>query len=267
MYDLDATSTSMGALVELCRALRGYRDDMVLAGGWAPYFLTRGHFDHCGSLDIDLVLRPRIIERYERIKQIIERLDYQPTDNVFRFEKQVTSPRTGNKHNVELDFLTEPEGAERLPEDWLQSVQRDLKACIIEGSSVVFRHNYEVEFKAVMPGAGEASARIAVADIVGSLTMKGLALYRMKDKDSYDIYAVAGFHEGGPIQASKAYSEAVKAGNGPEKAVLDGLDEIKEAFSSTTAQGPAAVARFVGVEDARTDSYQRLRAFVENLRF
>jgi len=42
---------------------------------------------------------------------------------------------------VEVDFLTEPEGADRLSGDWLASVQQDLKACIIEGCSVVFRHN------------------------------------------------------------------------------------------------------------------------------
>lgn len=33
MYDLDTTETSKRALVELCRALRQYRNDMVLAGG------------------------------------------------------------------------------------------------------------------------------------------------------------------------------------------------------------------------------------------
>jgi hypothetical protein len=57
MYDRDATETSKGALVELCRALRQYRSDMVLAGGWAPYFLVRNYFDHCGSIDIDFVLK------------------------------------------------------------------------------------------------------------------------------------------------------------------------------------------------------------------
>ena len=264
MYNRDATRTSMGALVELCRALYQYRYDIVLAGGWAPYFLTQGYFDHCGSIDIDFVLRPRIIERYEKIKQIIERLGYAPTENVFRFEKSVASPITGNMYRVEVDFITEPEGAEKLPEEWLITVQRDLKACIIEGSSIVFKYNYEVKFKAVMLEAGEASARVYSADIVSSLTMKGLALYRMKDKDSYDIYAVAGFYNGGPKQASKAFTEAIKAKKGPEKVTLDSLEEIKNAFASITAQGPTAVARFIGTEDARIDSYERMKTFIES---
>jgi hypothetical protein len=153
---------------------------MVLAGGWAPYFLVDGFFDHCGSVDIDFVLRPTIVERYERIKQVLERLGYKTTGSVFRFERTIVSPETSVKHRVEVDFLTEPEGVEKLPGEWLASVQRDLKACVVAGCSIVFKHNCEVELRAVMPEDGEASARFNCANIVGSLTMKGLALYRMK---------------------------------------------------------------------------------------
>lgn len=274
MYDRDATNISKGALVELCRALGQYRSDMVLAGGWAPYFLVKDYFDHCGSIDIDFVLRPRVIERYERIKQIMERLGYKPTGSIFRFERVFrTSKEYGDgltwvstpiEHKVEVDFLTEPEGVEKLPGDWLASVQQDLKACIIEGCSVVFSHSFEVELKAVMLGDGEASARFNCADIVASLTMKGLALYRMKDKDSYDIYVVAGFYGGGPKQASTAFMNSLK-GKSFEKVTRNALVEIKDAFSSLTSQGPTAVARFVGSEDMRMDSFQRIKTFLEEI--
>jgi hypothetical protein len=179
--------------------------------------------------------------------------------------EDVNSPTTRNLYRVEVDFITEPEGAERLPEEWLIPVQRDLKACIIEGSSIVFKYNYEVKFRAVMPGDGEAAAAVYSADIVGSLTMKGLALYRMKDKDSYDIYAVAGFYNGDPKQASKAFIKRIKAKKGPEKVTSYSLEEIKNAFASATSQGPTAVARFIGTEDARIDSYQRIKAFLESI--
>jgi hypothetical protein len=275
MYDRDATETSKGALVELCRAFRQYRSDMILAGGWAAYFLVTGFFDHCGSIDIDFVLRPRVVERYERIKQIMERLGYKPTGSVFRFERLFRSSRSYGdgltwvtssvEHKVEVDFLTEPEGAERLPEDWLASVQSDLKACIIEGCSVLFKHNFEAEVRGVIPEGGEASARFNCADIVGLLTMKGLALYRKKDKDSYDIYAVAGFYGGGPKETSQAFK--MKTEKGLEKATLDGLKEIREAFASPTAQGPTAVARFIGSEDVRVDAYQRVNMFLKGLDF
>lgn len=264
MYERDATEVSRGALVELCRALRQYRADMVLAGGWAPYFLVRGYFDHCGSVDIDFVLRPKVIERYENIKQILERLGYMPTGSVFRFEKMITSRNSGVSYRVEVDFLTEPEGAEKLPGEWLASVQKDLKACIIEGCSLLFKHNFEVAERAFIPAGYEASATFYCADIVGSLTMKGLALYRMKDKDSYDIYAVAGFYGGGPKSAASAFLASLNKG-GQEKVIQDALTEIRDAFSSESAQGPMAVARFMESEDARFDSYRRLKIFMENI--
>ncbi len=264
MYDLDMAETSKGALVELSRALSQYRDDMVLAGGWAPYFLVEDYFDHCGSIDIDYVLKPVVVERYENIKWILERLGYTATGSVFRFEREIVSPSSGFKHRIEVDFLAEPESAEALPDDWLVSVQRDLKACIIKGCSIVFGHNFMVDLRAVMPGDGEASARFRCANVVASLTMKGLALYRLKDKDSYDIYSVAGFYGGGPRQASDAFMNEVRD-TGLEETVIESYHEIKDTFSTRTSQGPSAVSRFIGSEDAREDSYQRVRQFLSGI--
>jgi hypothetical protein len=264
MYDRDATETSKGALVELCRALRQYRNDMVLAGGWAPYFLVKDYFDHCGSLDIDFVLKPTVVERYEKVKEILERLGYVSTGNVFRFERRVASPRSGTEYKIELDFLTEPESAQVLSSVWLASVQTDLKACVIEGCSIVFDHNFEVNLRAIMPGNGEASAILHCANIVASITMKGLALYRMKDKDSYDIYCMAGFYGKGPKQASEAFMAALKVGR-LKNTTIEAISEIKDAFASQTSQGPSGVMRFIGSENARIDSYQRVNAFLKGL--
>lgn len=66
MYDVKMTEASKSALVEVASSLSMYRDDFVLAGGWVPYFLTRGDFDHCGSRDIDLVLRPSVLTKRAR---------------------------------------------------------------------------------------------------------------------------------------------------------------------------------------------------------
>ena len=37
MYDKDLTETTKGALVELLLSLGAYRQEIILAGGWAPY--------------------------------------------------------------------------------------------------------------------------------------------------------------------------------------------------------------------------------------
>ena len=65
MYAREITEASKSALLEISLELKRYRTDMVLSGGWAPYFITNGYFEHCGSIDIDLVLRTKIMKKYE----------------------------------------------------------------------------------------------------------------------------------------------------------------------------------------------------------
>jgi len=101
MYDTNRTKVSLGILVELNEALRQYHGSYVVAGGWAPYFITRGHFDHCGSLDIDLVLKPQVLTRYETISTIITNMGFKSTTSPFKFKKDVSA-----NFSIELDFLS-----------------------------------------------------------------------------------------------------------------------------------------------------------------
>ena len=265
MYDPARTEVTKGALVQLALALNAYRNDMVLAGGWAPYFLTLGHFEHCGSIDIDLVLRPSIMIRYERIREIVvEALGYKPTDREFKFEKQLED-RKGAAFRVELDFLTEPQAAQ---DAGLVKIQEGLEAALIPGCGIAFDFNYEQDVKGTIPGNGEATEVIHVADIVGSLTMKGLALGRAAklDKDSYDIYAIAGFHRGSPALAADQFNQILsEKTNGQMPAVsATALGRIYKGFETQSSYGPQAVSRFMML-DASLDARERIKAFRERI--
>jgi len=265
MYDRNLTEASRSALVELSSALNIYRNDFVLAGGWAPYFLTEGHFDHCGSKDIDLVLRPSIMVKYESIRKTVERLGYQATHNPFRFEKKVLSPLDKKEYWIGVDFLTEPKAAKKaFP---LIKVQEDLTACLIEGSSIVFKFYYEAEIEGTLPNNGKIVTPTSIADIVGALTMKGLALPRLVDKDSYDIYAISGFYGGNPNEASGSYANRVKEAKptAKERGIIKlSMRRINQAFRSGDSYGIFAVSRFVGA-DINTDVYLRVSTFLRNV--
>jgi len=265
MYDRRLTEASKGALLELCMALNEYKHEFVLAGGWPPYFLTRGSFDHCGSVDIDFVLRPRVMRRYEGIREIVERLGYRDTSNPFRFKKRITTLDRAQEFEITLDFLTEPEAAVEL--EFLADVQEDLRACLVRGSSVVFDFNCEENLEAVLPGGRQASTTIALADVVGSITTKGLALPRLKDRDSYDIYAIAGFHRGSPIAAADAFARTVRTKREPSNAIIqEALRSITGGFASPTRYGCVAAARFVGSDGMlRTDVHQRVTTFLDRV--
>lgn len=266
MYDRRRTEISKGALVQLFLALHAYRNDMVLAGGWAPYFLTIGHFEHCGSIDIDIVLRPSVMVKYESIREIVMGLGYAPTESRFRFEKQLTG-QGNTQFRLEVDFLTEPQAAVNAG---LVTVQPGLDAALVVGSRIAFDFSYEQEVSGTIPGNGEGSELVRVLDVVGCLTMKGLALGRAAklEKDSYDIYAVAGFHEGSPVNAAAQFNGLVSArteGTLPET-TANAINRISRGFGSQDAYATQAVSRFIGF-DVSADAYPRIKAFRSELRF
>jgi hypothetical protein len=265
LYDTNQTEVSRGALVELALALELYRDDFVLVGGWVPYFLTQGYTEHCGSIDIDLVLRPSIVVRYESIREVITTLGYEPTENPFRFERELAA-LDGTPFPMHLDLLTEPEAKRHVKE--LLDVQEDLQAVLIPGCSIVFTFNYTEVLRGTLPSGGEGSADIRTSDIVGTLTMKGLALGRPRklEKDSYDIYTVAGFHGGDPNKAASRFRKLIETlGAGATPAVTDrALKRIKSGFESPTSFAAQAVSRFLE-EDVSVDASERVSAFLSQV--
>lgn len=262
MYDTNQTEASKGALVELALALELYRDDFVLAGGWTPYFLAQKYIEHCGSVDIDLVLRPSIMVRYESIRDIIRCLGYEPTENPFRFEREIKA-LDGTPFPMHLDLLTEPEA--RIYVEKYIRVQEDLQAVLIPGCGVVFTFNYTENVEGTLPAGGIGDAEIKTSDIVSTLTMKGLALGRPRklEKDSYDIYTVAGFHGGSPREAASIFDRLIEAlGSGAiPDATVRALDKIRAGFLSSNSYAALATSRFTEA-DVSVDASERVSAFL-----
>jgi len=279
MYSKSVTESSKSAMVEVLRILAGYKDYLVLCGGWAPYFIlerfgVKGR--HCGSADIDIALNPRLIDlvTYETIVSLLEKRGYRQyvteQGNVlpFRFHRSVKSPLNEVEHVIKVDFITEPDVAEKLWPDQFLAVQRDLRAVIIRGSGVVFSHNFEHEVEGVLPNGAQTKALAKISDIVGCLTMKGLALKgRYKEKDAYDIYFVLRYYRGGPEKAAEEVCRSTR-----EPQVAEALEEIREKFKTARSEGPFQVAHFLAPDDERLreriqgEAYAVLSAFLDSLK-
>lgn len=242
MYAREVTETSKCALLELGLSLKRYSDDMVLAGGWAPYFLARDYFEHCGSIDIDLVLRTKVMPKYDSIRKSVAELGY-VIENPFRFSRTLKSPIDAKDYEIHLDFLCDKEGSKYVT----QKVQSDLDAFVFEGLNLVFEFNFEQEIKATLPNNGEAETAIKVVDLVGSLVLKGKALNgRFKPKDAYDVFALTHFN-GGPKQAASYFNENVSAKklSSQNKQFLEhSLLVIREKFKDANQVGPFQVETF-----------------------
>ncbi len=265
MYDTAKTKVSLGVLIEVNEALRAYRRDFVLVGGWAPYFITKSHFDHCGSIDIDLVFEPRVFRRYESIREIITALGFAATVSPFRFERSVTEDL-----KVELDFLSEEEALEEMPKNFV-NVQEDLNAVIIPGSSVALRSNFEVEATGTLSDGSDLSSRLKVADLAAMTALKGHALGRPRklEKDCYDLYAVCGFTNGDPSKSSAQFALQLRSSRilpRDKRFVSDALERVGAYFGTQNSRGPLAVSRFYGMDPSRqVDSYARVSAFLRGV--
>lgn len=265
MYATEITEASKSALLELGVALKRYHEDMVLSGGWAPYFITRGYFEHCGSTDIDLVLRPKILPRYETIRKTIIGLGYEP-ESQFRFVRDVASPIDGKDYPIHLDFLCDKEGERFLD---LKKVQDDLQAFMFEGLNIAFEFNFDQRIEAQLPGEGEAKTAFKIVDLVGSTALKGQAMdERMKQKDAYDIFALT--HYNGSLERAADYFNAAVSRRtlSPDmRSLLDhSLSVVREKFRNENQVGPFQVESFSEGRFRRAIVASQVNSFLKRIK-
>lgn len=274
-YEDDVTATSRIGLAELMTVLGAYRDALVLIGGWAPYLILEQYgasgafqadavqadefqtgFAHVGSIDIDFVVDPTVVDadRYATIVELLLDRGYEPvTGSLYQFEKMITSASTGQAHLIRVDFLTPRPLAGQGRSHRHRAIQHDLRARTLEGAEVALTHWFWYEYDARLPDGAETRVRVKVADVVGSLALKGLAIgERYVEKDAYDIYALCAHCRGGPA----AVAETLRPFR-DEEPVRRGLTVLAEKFRDKNAEGPTWVAVFLS--EGNTEADERIR--------
>jgi hypothetical protein len=115
-YQDGITAASRSGLAEVMTTLGAYREALVLIGGWVPYLILEEfggegafkadafqadafqvEFVHVGSIDIDLVVDPDLVdaERYATIVDLLLGRGYEPGDDpLFQLQKTIRSLRT-----------------------------------------------------------------------------------------------------------------------------------------------------------------------------
>lgn len=265
-YSEGVTEASKSALAELATALARYQEALVLIGGWAPYFILERfkrpgiEFSHVGSIDIDFVVDPAVIdaEQYATILELLFARGYRPVQGaLFQFERETASPLDGNSYRVRVDFLTPQPLRGRGQARRHRQVQRDLRARTLPGAEVALEHFFVYRLQAQLPADGMAEVDLRITDIVGALTLKGIAIgERYAEKDAYDIYALCAYYQDGPPSVAEALRPFLD-----KRTNQRGLQSIAAKFRSVGAEGPSWVAAFLGEGDAegiariRQDAY------------
>ncbi len=274
-YQDGITAASRSGLAEVMTTLGAYRDALVLIGGWVPYLILdefgeegafqadafQAGFIHVGSIDIDLVVDPGLVdaERYATIVELLLDRGYEPgADPLFQLQKTIRSLRDGQEYLIGVDFLTPKSLPGQGRSHRHRQIQRDLGARTLEGAEVALAHWFWYDLEAQLPDGAQTRVRLKVADLVGSVILKGIAIgERYAEKDAYDIYALCAHYQGGP----PAVAQAIRPYLG-EAPVARGLGSIVEKFRAPDAEGPTWVARFLGGGGHETEARIRQDAFM-----
>lgn len=276
-YELGVTEASKSVLVGLMTILKSYAEALVLIGGWAPYFLLEEYksstsdFKHVGSIDIDLVIDPQIIdeERYATITQMLLDRGYTPSPQIlYQFERKIVSPLDQKEYVVGVDFLTPKPEKGKGRKHRHRLVQPDLRARTLEGAEIALEHNWDCSLSGILPEDGETAVSIKVANIASSIALKGIALgERYAEKDAYDIYALLAYCKDG----SKNVANELKTYLNNET-LQKGLGSIESRFRSVETEGPSWVASFLIQTDpelvkrTKMDAYMTVKEFFEQLK-
>lgn len=256
-YQQDQTEISLSMLLEVIDALKGYGSDVVVVGGWAPYFLLQKHGSdqaahHVGSLDGDLALNFNSIpeDKYETILETLQRLGYAQRKNAqgkaipASFEKTINVGET--PFTMQVNFLAGEYGG-TAKNHRHQKVQ-DILAHKGRGTDLVFDNYYKEEIQGRFPNGAEVRVTLFVANELAVFAMKGVAIgQRTKAKDYYDVYMIAKHLDGGPTALGKRLG-AFK-GN---KVIVEAAENVRRYFDSPKGLGPTSVAEFEGEDDPET---------------
>lgn len=263
-YGAREVDAARSVLVELMQILGEYREQMVLIGGWVPYFLFGS--GHIGSTDIDLALDKDEIsdDVYRTIRANLEQHGYREGEQKFQFIKAVTID-SGEPINVQVDFLAGEYGGTGKSHRH-QKVQ-DMTPRKARGCELALEYNTRITVDGRMPDGALNTVVVQLSDVVPFIVMKGMALYdRMKEKDAWDIYYCLKAYADEPGALATKFREVLAHG-----LVQEGLAKIRSKFLSIDHIGPAHVVAFEELTDReererlQRDAFERVTDLLDQL--
>ena len=252
-------------LIELMQILGEYREQIVLVGGWVPFFLFGS--GHVGSMDIDIALNRDSItdDVYRTIRENLEARGYRQGKQPFIFLKDVNIDE-GDPITVEIDFLAGEYGGTGKAHRH-QKIQDDLLARKTRGCDLALQYNTTIAVEGKMPDGSSNRVEVRMSNLVPFIVMKGMALYdRYEEKDAWDIYFCIKHFSGGVEKLTEQFGPVVT-----DKIVQEGLAKIRSKFRTLDDMGPSSVVMFEAITDpeeqrrVRRDAYEQVSALLDGL--
>lgn len=273
-YDNRATQAVKMVLIELGQVLGDYLDSIVVVGGVVPWLLLPdAAIPHVGTVDVDLALNPKKLQRetrYADMVRLLERSGFErQVDDlgVFQMRKKV-SVDAGEPVSVTLDLLKplKPKTKRNKP-----ALIPDFRVQDIPGAEFALANPQWLNLEGIMPDGRNNTVQLPITNLDAFLVMKGYALNgRDKPKDSYDIYyVVKHFPEG--IEALATLCQPLLN----QQKAKDGFQYIAEKFAQLEGYGAQSVREFLKdtltspeeVEFVQRDAFEQVNALLQALGF
>lgn len=248
------------ALVEVSQVLGGFRDHLVVVGGWAPelMFPDKGHI---GSLDVDIAVAPTALASnvYESVMARLIAAGYSHNAPPTRFTKQIFDCDAPVKIDLIAGQYQTGEKRETIQVD-------ELQVNTLRGLDLAFEASREIKLNGVMPDGAENIVTVRVVEPAAFLLIKAFAMdERDKPKDAYDVSFV--------IQHSNLKSLAAELSKLVENDLAAvGFEIFKDKFETVNSIGPSRAADVLAengddFEASQRDAFeyaQELIRLVEN---
>lgn len=281
-YSPELTDAAHTVLMEVLTVLGTYveRGDVVLVGGWAPYFLTKmfprpgTQIAHIGTSDVDLLLNLQALKdkTYASIRRALLRAGYKNREGHgadFVFEKTL-KPKSGPPVLVQVDLLGPVYGGTGKARRH-QRVQGEQLARKVEGGDLALRTFVTIEVSGRMPDGAMNRHRVRVAGIPAVIAMKGLVVgNRMKEidprKDAYDLYMLITYYKGGPRDVAAEVKPFLH-----HSVIKRALCNIAAKFASADSVGPCWAAEMMepreraGQDRIARDAFEQVALFLREL--
>jgi hypothetical protein len=266
-YQPEDVNICFSVLVELMTVLSKFRKNIVLVGGWIPWFLIpEKRSEHTGSLDIDIALDFNKIDSsaYKTLFELLKERGYKEGEHPYIFYRHIQAS-TGRTVTVKIDFLAGEYGGTSKAHR-TQRIQ-DIRARKARGCDLAFDSYIIVNLAGAMPDGASNEIPIKIAGVVPFLVTKGMAIWESyKEKHAYDIYFVIKYYSGGIQGIIDQFKPFLK-----NTLVREGLGKIWRKFESVDSIGPVWVANFLERFDPeereriQRDAFERVKAFLDGL--
>jgi hypothetical protein len=258
-FEKDEVEAARSVMFELMQLLNAYHSHIVLVGGSVPWVMVQDAEEpHVGTTDVDLAIDRATVQGTDlpKIEALLIKNKYQQSlDKPFIFHRIVE--RNGKKYKIQVDLLT---GGD--------SPSKDELAQAVHGCELAFEDPNEIRTNGIFPDGSEGTVSFQVASIVPFVSMKAIAFEdRSEPKDAYDIYYWVKYYKPGFQLLAHQFQKMM--GN---PLVREGVEKLRESFSSMEAKGPHAVAAFLSEyydEEKRLrltrDAYERISGVLQQV--